>query len=208
MHKSPPDFYRSARVTRSPRCALLTTPGREKPADTVRLGDRTVPRRMRVEIGIGLEGPPADGGPVVRLWLEVVGDRPQCREVQIVSQPWQTGGREVRQGDLESLCLSAWVERVFALAALPSFATQDDWRAAQPGLRKAVAAARRGRGDRKVTREFLAEVAAVYRRNVADRPTQTVADAFGIAHSTAAEYVRRARAAGLLPATTSGKRKA
>jgi len=187
----------------SPSTAVHWRP--ENPSDTVRLGDRTVPRVVLVEIGVGLAGPPADGSPTVRLRLEVVGDRPQCREVQVMSQPT---GREVRQGDLEALRLAEWVERVFTLAAWPYMESTGAWRAAGPELRKAVAAARRGRGDRKVTREFLAEVAGVYRRNVADRPTQTVADAFGVAHSTAAEYVRRARAAGLLPATTSGKRKA
>jgi len=169
-------------------------------SETVQLGDRTVPAMVWVTIG-----DPISGDPMVRLRLEVVGDRPQCREVHFISG---TTGRELRQSDLDGLRLSDWVERMFATAAWPDFVTTEEFRDAEPQLRKAVSTARRGRPARKLNREFLEQVAEVYRRNVDDRPTQTVSEAFGISHSTAAEYVRRARAAGLLPPTTPGKRKA
>jgi hypothetical protein len=166
-------------------------------AGTVRLGDREVPRIVRAEIG-----DPLSGNPVVYVQLEVIGDRPQCREVHFASA---VGGREVRQGDLDAFRIAEWVERVFVLSAWPTYATNAEFQAERPALRAAVTAARK---SRRVDRAFLEQVADVYRRNVDDRPTATVATAFGISHSTAAEYVRRARAAGLLPPTTPGKRKA
>ena len=76
------------------------------------------------------------------------------------------------------------------------------------GLPDSAAAVRRARkGGRKVTSAFLERVAEVYRNNVGNKPTEAVAVAFGIKHSTAAEYVRRARAAPhhYLPPTTRGK---
>lgn len=166
---------------------------------TVRLGDREVPRCVNVEIG-----DPLSGSPLVRMRLEVIGDRPQCREVSFASVH---DGRELRQGDFKAFQIADWIERVYALAAWPGYGNSAEWQADEPQLRKAVTTARQP-GSRKVNRAFLEEVADVYRRNINDRPTRTVAVAFGIAHSTAAEYVRRARAEALLPPTTSGKRRA
>ena len=41
-----------------------------------------------------------------------------------------------------------------------------------------------------------------------DRPTEAVARSFGVSHRTAARYVQQARAAGHLPKTDPGKKKA
>lgn len=71
-----------------------------------------------------------------------------------------------------------------------------------------MAAARKGRGARKITSEFLTEVAEVYRANVDKNPTQAVRRTYNVSPSMAAEYVRRARHEGLLPPTTSGKKQA
>jgi hypothetical protein len=53
----------------------------------------------------------------------------------------------------------------------------------------------------------LQEAAHTYTTALAggERPTQAVADHFGISHSMAAKVVRRARDAGLLPETTQGR---
>lgn len=64
--------------------------------------------------------------------------------------------------------------------------------------------ARRG----TVTRAELEEVARIYREHVDASPTQAVAMLGGYTTRTAARRVQQARAAGLLPATTPGKRKA
>jgi hypothetical protein len=169
-------------------------------AGTVRLGDREVPRVVRAEIG-----DPLDTAPMVFVRLEVIDDRPQCREVRIesaVASP-EGHGREVRQGDLDGFRIADWIERVFVLSAWPTYTTSAEAQADQPALRAAVTSARKSR-----PRVDLEEVAEVYRRHVDDRPTEAVRLAFGWKHSTAAEYVRRARRAGLLPATTPGKRRA
>jgi hypothetical protein len=171
------------------------------PNDTVQLGDRWVPRVLLAEV----TSPPLGAKPMLRLRLEVVGDRPQCREVCYSSSQ---DGREIRQGDIDALRIADWIEYLFALASHRDAESGLDRLTAIPESMKLVAAARRGNGPRKVDQAFLEQIAGVYRRNLHDRPTQAVSDAFGIKHSTAAEYVRRARAAGLLPPTTPGKRRA
>lgn len=191
-------------------------------SDRVRLGDRTVPRALIFELG----STPMDREPSYFLRLEVVADRPQCREIRIKSadssdppnglvpgEPFY--GRDIRQRDIDLVRLNDWIEDAFAFSAR-QYGSDGDHHplAAFAGFmdaRRIVRDARRGgQGARRITREFLEQVAAVYRRNIDDRPTQAVADAFGIKHSTAAEYVRRARAVDppLLPPTTPGKRRA
>jgi hypothetical protein len=59
-----------------------------------------------------------------------------------------------------------------------------------------------------VSRAELEEVAQVYREHVASSPTRMVAMLCGYSERTAARRVQQARAAGLLPKTTPGKRKA
>lgn len=174
----------------------------ENPADTVELGDRRVPRVLLVEFG----APPIDDEPMVFVRLEVIDGRPQVRELAF--RATGEAGREIRQGDLDAFPLADVIERAFSSAAFLGFRSQEEWRAARPEVRRSVAAARRGVGTRKVNRAFLERIAEVYRAHVNSKPTQAVAEAFLISHSTAAEYVRRARREGLLPPTTSGKRKA
>jgi hypothetical protein len=61
---------------------------------------------------------------------------------------------------------------------------------------------------RKITAEHLEQVAVIYRRHAAisKRPTEAVADAFGVPRDTASKWVRRARDAGLLGPTSKGKK--
>jgi hypothetical protein len=65
-------------------------------------------------------------------------------------------------------------------------------------------ASRRG----EVTHAELKEVASVYREHLDASPTRAVSLLLGYSERTAARRVQQARAAGLLPATTPGKRKA
>lgn len=173
----------------------------DDPHDSVRLGDRLVPRRGTIEVRS------ADGQPSVTLVLEVFDDRPQCREVRITSA---SEGREVRQRDLDAVRLADLVEAAFALSARHADRPDEHLAVRLADLDGAIEAIRRSRkgvGARKITPTFLREVAAVYKRNADDKPTQAVATAFGLSHSTAAEYVRRARAHRFLPPTTPGKRR-
>jgi hypothetical protein len=65
-----------------------------------------------------------------------------------------------------------------------------------------------GPRSRYITREFLEQVAATYRDNVTGSPTKAVQEKFMVGTRTAAGYVQRARAEGLLPATTPGRKHA
>lgn len=75
------------------------------------------------------------------------------------------------------------------------------------GNDRTVRLVRAARTARKVTvtESMLREVAAVYRANVGDKPTQAVAEHFDKAHRTAALYVKQAREAGFLGKATKGK---
>lgn len=64
------------------------------------------------------------------------------------------------------------------------------------------------RPDYGATPEQLAEVAAIYRENLAGTPVMAVAKKFGLPRGTAARRVRQARAEGLLPPTWPGRRSA
>ncbi len=61
---------------------------------------------------------------------------------------------------------------------------------------------------RRITAEHLEQVAALYRQYAAasKRPTEEVANAFGVPRDTASKWVRRARDAGLLGPTVGGKK--
>ena len=63
-------------------------------------------------------------------------------------------------------------------------------------------------GKRRITGEFLQQVAAVYRANIDHAPTEAVARTFGVKHRQAGGYVKEARKRGLLPDTNQGKAKA
>lgn len=178
----------------------------DEAAGTVRLGDREVPRAVRAEVG-----DPTSGDPQVRVYVEVVGDKPQCRAITFDSVPrrgaWMmdSSGREVRQGDLDAFRIAEWIERIFVLSVWPTYATNDDFLDDRPVLREELAAARK---PRNVDRAFLKQVADIYRRNIDDNPTETIRVHYGTSYRTAARYVERARKDDLLPKTSQGKRKA
>jgi hypothetical protein len=73
---------------------------------------------------------------------------------------------------------------------------------------KSVYEARTSRRGSRITREDLEEVAQVYREHIDESPTQAVGIILGLTERAAARRGQQARAAGLLPKTTSGKRKA
>jgi hypothetical protein len=73
--------------------------------------------------------------------------------------------------------------------------------------RRAVYEARKARRG-PVSRAALEEVAKVYREHLEASPTRAVSLLLGYSERTAARRVQQAREAGLLPATTPGKRKA
>jgi hypothetical protein len=84
------------------------------------------------------------------------------------------------------------------------------WRQDEEHTRRVQRAAYEARKARRgtVTRADLEQVAKVYRENLAASPTRAVSLLLGYTERTAARRVQQARAAGLLPETTKGKRRA
>jgi len=172
-----------------------------------RVGDRFLPQRIDVHC------PSAEGQPGLRMALEVVDGRPQCRSITFESTD---GGREVRQQDLRAIQVSQWVDDLFAAFAAEVVEEVDGVVTAinHSGEREHIRAvrqvqdARKGRAARKIDDEFLRGVADLYRANAHTRPggpTEAVAVAYGVGKRMAATYVQQARKLGLLPETTQGK---
>ncbi|OBG91254.1 hypothetical protein A5698_20965 [Mycobacterium sp. E136] len=191
-----------ALVTRTIRFAGGHARAKWNPADKVEIGDRRlVPREIIVQISGGKNEP--DLG----LKIEVREGIP--RYVELVLRA-RADGPEIRPRDLTAIRLDAWLKQI--VAACSVVASGDDgtiWskpvddRSAIGDIRRATS----GR-PRTVTPELLEKVAEIYSDHVSDRPTEAVKRSFGVEHRTAARYVQKARAAGLLPPTVPGKKKA
>ncbi len=63
-------------------------------------------------------------------------------------------------------------------------------------------------GKRRITGDFLKQVAQVYRDNIDHAPTAAVARTFGVKHRQATDYVKQARERKFLPPTKQGRAKA
>jgi hypothetical protein len=179
-----------------------------------RLGDAVVPRRV-------VYSHTSEGGePDLKMYFEVRDDRPECTGIVFTTKP---GGRGLRTADLQVLNLDAITRNVFTQVAAVRHHTnpfdgtpvpdntvlfhpprdEEEFRRLERDIYEARAA-RRG----AVSQAELEEVAQVYREHVASSPTRMVAMLCGYSERTAARRVQQARAAGLLPKTTPGKRKA
>jgi hypothetical protein len=172
--------------------------------DRVRVADRELPRTLDVW------SDNTGDAPGVRLTFVLVGDGYECRQITFTAPK---GGREVRSVDLRALHIEDVLET--AVTMVGTIITDD--RAdgvtvsvpiTNPGeAREAVSAVRAGRraARQKLSEDMLQQVATTYRDNVADQPTEAVADRFGVAARTARLYVRRARDAGFLGAAVPGR---
>lgn len=175
--------------------------------DLVRVGDRLLVRQIRATF------PPGAGYPGLELDFEVMDGVPQCRAVRMKAAE---GEREVRTSDLRAIPLTDWVEHFFALTA--TVITGEDESGVIEGVvtldEKAVRKTEkvvqqaRSAGRRKITDDFLREVADIYRAHIDERPVEAVRLAMAVQYRTAAMYVERARAEGFLPKTSPGKRNA
>lgn len=173
----------------------------------IRIGDRLLPPWADVVM------PGGGGQPELKLRLEVVNFVPQCRAVHVTSH---ADGREVKPADLKAIHVTEVMEEIYAAISVrivsesgEHITVAEEWGdRAQGEAVQAIAAARRGRHGRKITPAFLEEVAKIYRDNINNNPTQAVQRAFDVSRRMAAEYVSRARAEGLLPPTTPGKKQA
>jgi len=154
------------------------------------------------------------GEPDIKATLEIRDGRPECTEFIITAKRDGRGLRtaDLRVFDLTELTVTAFGR--FATVPRPSpdepdavllFPPRDEAEArrAQRDLYEAHAARRGG-----PTRAELEEVTRVYREHIKASPTKAVEMVLGYSQRTAARRVEQARAAGLLPKTTQGKRKA
>lgn len=173
----------------------------------VRVGDRTFPAEIRSVF------PSDKASPALHLRVAWVDGAPSCREVRIVAKE---SGRGVQGADLRGVRLDDWIEELVAVTGADVVDQRDgvvttafalDRPEQLREVARAVQAARRG-ARKKITPKFLAEVAEVYREHAGRAPTEAVQLHFGVGYRAAAGYVQKARATGLLPSTTPGKRKA
>ena len=176
------------------------------PGGDVRLGDFVLPREAQWHF----EGDKGD--PDVTVRLAVRDGRPQVIDAHFTAKP---DGRQLRTSDLTLLSLDALAVQTFARFAershydpetntteLTPVTDERGFWAAVNDVDAAVKAPRRG-----VTAAELEQVARVYRDNVTGRPLEAVRVTLGYTSDrTAARRVQQARRAGLLPATTPGRR--
>jgi hypothetical protein len=173
-----------------------------------RLGNAVVPHRaIYVHEGEG-------GEPNLTLYFEVRDGRPECTGATLAAAK---GGRGLRTSDLAALNLDSLAIAVFSQLASTYRTSPDEpdamllFRPADEAearrLERDVHEARKARRG-AVTRAELEEVARIYREHVDASPTHAVQMLRGYSERTAARRVQQARAAGLLPPTTPGKRRA
>jgi hypothetical protein len=158
------------------------------------LGDALVPPKASMTF----EG--RDGTPDATLRFEIRDGRPECVEVHVMAGP---DGRGIRSADLAMVNVDTVTIAVFAQLAEIGLQSEAERLSAFRSVSEA-----RLRRRPTVTRTDLEEVAKVYRKHLKSDPTAAVARQLGYTHRTAARRVAQAREAGLLPATTPGKRKA
>jgi hypothetical protein len=150
------------------------------------------------------------GEPDVEVTFEVRDGRPECVDFHVRAKP---DGRGIRTVDLQMVSnLDTIAEGLYAaVAPVPDGSVFNwMWRQTEENAARAQRAVYEARKARRgtVTRATLEEVAKVYREHLDASPTRAVSLLLGYSERTAARRVQQARKAGLLPATTPGKRKA
>lgn len=163
------------------------------PSERVPVANRRVPRNIVVTIDGALKQPD------YVMKIEVRQGIPQWTEVTLRARP---GGADVRDKDLKALRLDDWLQQIVAMVSTTGGLKPQEDHTALDDIGLAM------KGRPRISREHLEQVAEIYREHIDGRPTDAVATAFGRDPRTAGRYIRMARDAGLLPATTRGKRNA
>jgi hypothetical protein len=155
------------------------------------------------------------GAPDALVRFEIRDGRPECTEITVKASP---SGRGIRSADMGLFNIDNLVTNVFAelgrrlrpnpaapwehIADYPVTDERERW-----SIKGDVATARTATRRGRPSAEELERVAEIYREHVGGAPTQAVAALLGVSWRTAARRVQQARDAGLLPATTQGKKK-
>ena len=172
--------------------------------------DLYLPSQFNIEVS-DMRVPGVD---LARLEITVQEGRPVCTRIELVASE----GNAIRAAALRSFPLAKIVNAAALRCAgekvaiapddyddelgPPTEIVHDLW-ASKPEVRARASEALRRR--RPITKEFLAEVAEVYRNDDTGTPTKAVQLWFNTSHPNAARWVGRARAAGLLDPTSKGK---
>lgn len=168
----------------------------------VEVADHHMPEWVEIET-FGFDSPD------FRARIELRDNVPRLVELSWRSKP---GSREIMRKDLDQ-SISVWIDTLYAqlvivvdrdeqMVKVNLDSTTDLHRAIRGFLED------RRSGKRRITGDFLQQVAAVYRQNIDYAPTATVARTFGVKHRQATDYVKQARDRGFLPPTKQGRAKA
>jgi hypothetical protein len=177
----------------------------EVSGEYVPVGDRLVPAFL----DLTLNGDASS--PTCHARVEVRDDVPRIVDLQFRANP---GEGDVRQAHLRATQVDAVLDLVAAFA-VRVIDFDDSGGVVQTSLspkgevwQESIDALRRARANRKVTREFLQQVADVYKANIATGPTKAVRERFFVSPRMASIYVKQAEEAGFLSATSPGKKRA
>jgi hypothetical protein len=171
--------------------------------------DRQVPTWVELTTSGG-------AGPDMRVRLELREGAPRVVELAWTSQPHQGEVRQkhLRQTNLAKLATDLVVSTISDTDIIddmmfgPIDVDPQHLRQARLAAQRFVDRQRRPRERRRITPDFLKEVAKVYRENIKGTPTTAVGETFKVSERMASDYVTKARRAGHLPKTVRGKKKA
>jgi hypothetical protein len=132
---------------------------------------------------------------------------------RLVELGWRAAKRqrEIQQKDLRTTQIAKILDNVYGPTVVPIqdglalLNTGPEGSEADRMVRSLLEEIRAGKGKRKITPEFLQQVAAVYRAHSGRKPTQMVARTFDVEHRQASNYVQLARERGFLAPSTRGK---
>src|SRR5262249_10866590 len=135
---------------------------------------------------------------------------------RLVELGWRAGPgqREIQQKDLREAQISTIIDELYAMWVIdirdgePVLNLGDEGSEQDRKIRSLLEGLRLDKGKRRISTEFLKQVADVYRANIAHAPTEAVARTFGVRHRMASVYVQRASERGFLPPTKQGRKRA
>lgn len=179
----------------------------------VALEDHRIPTVLEISAN-GAANDAADPEVYARVEVNMNGV-PRLVELRLLATDPDSDG--IRQQDLRDVQVSALVEDFVAGFTFRIERDKDGKVEVEPPLVDSAAYTealrfigrrRAGRTSRDITPELLRRVTKVYRDNITGHPAKAVEHHFQVGQRMAAEYVSRARKAGMLPPTKKGKKQA
>lgn len=155
----------------------------------------------------------SDGHAAPNTWTRVELDGEGVPRVVELGWRVRDHQREVRQSDLRGTQVASIIDVLYAGFVVEVRDGEGIPNLGEEGSPQDIAVRHfleelRSVGKRRVTGDFLRDVAEVYRTNIDHAPTQAVARTYGVKLRQAGDYVRKARERGLLPETKQGRARA